>query len=74
MYHSEHRPHWDNQTHYAQIRADVTRQPLQDNQLALDNDCDGWPSHTRWHLVNTQDCGLRPIAVERRVARLSVLM
>lgn len=73
-YHSRHTPHWDAQTRYAQIRADVTRRLLKDSWLAVDNDSQGWPSHMRWHLVDTQDCGLRPIDVERLVARLSVLM
>lgn len=73
-YHSIHTPQWDRQTRYAQIRADVTRRLLRDNWLALDNDSDGWPVHARWHLVDTQDCGLRQIDVGRLVERLAVLM
>lgn len=73
-YHSQHTPHWDAQTRYAQIRADVARRLLKECWLALDNDSQGWPSHMRWHLVDTQDCGLRPIDVERLVARLGVLV
>ena len=72
-YHSVYTPHWREQTRYGQIRADVTRRLLRDNWLALDNDSAGWPPHARWHLVDTQDCGLRPLDVERLVARLTAL-
>lgn len=73
-YHSRHTPFWDAQTRYAQIRADVARRQLKDAWLALDNDSHGWPNHMRWHLVDTQDCGLRPLDVDRLVKRLAVLV